>query len=189
MLNISIQITISGSPGVGKTTIAKWIAEKLGVTHISTGEIVRNFAKKHKTTIEKLNEKQKLLLDKEIYLFEKKLASSKKNFVEDGRLGFHFIKHSFKIFITCNPHVSAQRVFHNQRETEMSYRTVAELEHAMRNRGKEDEERYEKEYHLNYLNPKYYDFVLDTTALTVEEAGKKILLAFENFHKNEKIIY
>ena len=42
-----VTITISGSPGSGKTTIAKLLAKKLGIKYVYSGDIFRKKAKEY----------------------------------------------------------------------------------------------------------------------------------------------
>ena len=47
-----VTITISGTPGSGKTTVARLLEKKLGLKHIYLGMIFRELADKEKMTLE-----------------------------------------------------------------------------------------------------------------------------------------
>ena len=112
-------ITISGMPGSGKSTIAKILAQKLGYKHYSIGDLRGKMALDRHLTIDELNElgKREGWTDREPDEYQKKLGHEEDNFVIDSRLGFYFIPHSFKLFLTVDPEVAAERIFPNQRPT------------------------------------------------------------------------
>ena len=49
-------ITISGVPGSGKTTVAKLLADRLGLPHVYAGDLYRQEAKKRGLSLEAFNE-------------------------------------------------------------------------------------------------------------------------------------
>ena len=53
--DITMIITISGTPGSGKSTVAKMIATKLGFKHYSTGDFMRQMAKERGISLEELS--------------------------------------------------------------------------------------------------------------------------------------
>src|SRR5258706_8033184 len=48
-------ITISGVPGSGKTTVAKLLAERLGLPHVYAGDLYRQEARRRGLTLEQFN--------------------------------------------------------------------------------------------------------------------------------------
>ncbi len=42
------------------------------------------------------------------------LGKNEDNFIIDGRLAFHFIPHSFKLFLTVPPEEAAKRIYHDE---------------------------------------------------------------------------
>ena len=85
-------ITISGSPGAGKSTVAKLVAKKLKLKYYSIGILLRNLARKRKISlleISKLAEKSPKI-DRELDDAQIKLGK-RDNFVLDSRLGYHFV--------------------------------------------------------------------------------------------------
>ena len=49
-------VTISGTPGSGKSTVGKLIAKKLGLKHYSIGNLMRSMAKEKGLTLGELGE-------------------------------------------------------------------------------------------------------------------------------------
>jgi cytidylate kinase len=47
-----VTITISGTPGSGKSTVAILLEKKLGIKYVYSGMIFRDLAKKHKMSLE-----------------------------------------------------------------------------------------------------------------------------------------
>ena len=94
-------ITISGTPGSGKSTVAKIIARKLKLEHYSTGDFMRQLAEENKMDVlefGKLAEKDRSI-DEELDQRQINLGMEKKDFVIDGRLSWHFIPNAIKVFI------------------------------------------------------------------------------------------
>ena len=109
-------ITISGEPGSGKSTVAKAIAEKLKIKHLSAGDFMRELAAERKMTILELTQKAEKdqSIDKEIDERTKKLAEQD-NFIIDSRLAWYFIPKSLKIYLKCSADEAAKRVFTQKR--------------------------------------------------------------------------
>ena len=94
-------ISISGLPGSGKSTIGKNLAKKLGYNYYSLGDMKRRLANEKGLTIEEWN----ALSDKDSSYdtvpdkYQADLAKKEDNFIMDGRLAYHFIPQSIKIFL------------------------------------------------------------------------------------------
>lgn len=176
-------ITISGLPGAGKTTAAKAIAKKLKIKQYSMGDLRGKMAMKRGMTIDEFNAlgEKEAFTDKEADNFQKKLGQKEDNFIIDGRLSFHFIPNSIKIFLTIDEKEGAKRIFLEQRKDEKEYSSVEEVVAANRERMKSDKKRYEKYYSLNPFDEKLYDLVVDTTKLSREEIVKKIVDFAKNY--------
>ncbi len=170
-------ISISGTPGAGKTTIAKELSRKLKYKHYSVGSIMDRIAKQKKMYIEDLaavREKDDSI-DKEVDEYQIGLGKKKENFVIDSRLGFYFIPNSFKIFLFCDIDVAVGRIFKNQRAAERTYKTKAELKKALRKRILQDKRIYKKLYGIdNFYDKKHFNLSVDTSKLTVKEIISRI---------------
>jgi cytidylate kinase len=169
-------ITISGTSGAGKSTVAKFLAEKLGYKHYSTGDVLRKLAVERGITINELMIAAKTdeSIDRDIDSYSKKLGESEDNFVIDSRLAWHFIPHSVKIFLVADLTIRAERIF-MQRRKEEKFETLEEATKLMEEREKVNLGRYRKAYGITYLDKKNYDLVVDTTKTTAEEVAGKIL--------------
>ncbi len=173
-------IAISGTAGSGKSTVAKAIAKELKLKHYSAGDFMREMASERGISlieIGKLAEKDPSV-DREVDE-RNKLLAGKDDFVIDSRLAFHFIPNSIKIFLKVDPKVAAKRIFRDiqaqKRAVEKGFGSEKEVLDGIIKRQQSEVKRYQKYYGIDYLDESNYDFVLDTTNLTVEQSIKKVL--------------
>lgn len=172
-------ITISGTPGSGKSTIARGIAKKFNIKHYSIGDLMRSIAKEKGISLQELSDqaKEDKKIDFELDEETKKLAK-KDNFVIDSRLGFHFISKSIKIFVKADLNIAVKRIYkdiqNKERETEKDIKTLSDALKKTKERMKSECDRYKKYYGLNYLDESNYDFVIDTTEINAETAVERI---------------
>ncbi len=169
-------ITISGTAGAGKSTVAKEVAKRLDLKHYSNGDFMREIAQKKGVTVLELNKiaETDKSIDKELDDRLVKLGKEENNFVIDSRLGFHFIPSSFKVFLDAGIHERATRVFGDQRGTEDNI-TLHDTKDKMIEREKSESVRYSQLYGVNHLDYDNYDLVVDTTHMTVKEVVEKVL--------------
>lgn len=174
-------ITISGDPGSGKSTVAKAVAKELNLKHFSAGDFMREMAESRGISLMELTRQAEtdISIDREIDERTKHLAL-KADFVIDSRLAFHFIQKAFKIFLTVDPKVAAQRTWKDiaaqKRHAEQQLKSEKDVLNAIIKRQQSEVERYRKYYKIdNFLDAKHYDFVLDTTNLNQEQSIQKVL--------------
>ena len=173
-------VTISGTPGSGKSTVAKAIAKDLGLKHYSAGDFMREMAESRGISLMELTKQagKDTSIDKEIDDRTRHLAL-KDNFVIDSRLAFHFIPKAVKIFLKADPKVAAQRTWKDicaqKRHTENQLKSEKEVYDAIVKRQQSEIERFKKYYGVDFLDSKNYDLVLDTTSLSIEQCVQKVL--------------
>ena len=103
-----MKITISGTPGSGKTVVGKYLSKILKLDYYGIGELMRNFADENKLDLNqliRLLEKNKEL-DKSFNESIKDL-NNKNNFILDSRIGFLFICKSINIFLDADLNLRA----------------------------------------------------------------------------------
>lgn len=105
-------ITLSGKPGSGKSSTADKVAELLGYTRYSSGDIVRNYVRKHGMTLETFNARaaNDHALDEAIDEELRKLRDHN-DIVVDSRLGFYWIPESFKVYLDLDISVATARIY------------------------------------------------------------------------------
>lgn len=176
-------VTISGTPGSGKSTVAKAIAKALKLKHYSAGDFMRAMATDRNISLAELSKEAEKsdAIDKEIDKRTLELAKREDNFIIDSRLAFHFIPKavkSTKIFLTCNVKEAARRIYidivSNKRGTEREA-SQKEVEKAIGQRIKSEVKRYKKYYGVDYLDESNYDLVVDTTSISPAEVVGKVI--------------
>ena len=185
-------LTISGVPGSGKTTVAKILAEKLNLKFYSMGEMRGKIAIERGITIAELNAlgEKDSSTDKPVDDYQRELGKTSDNFIAEGRISWHFIPNSFKILVMCDPEEAAQRLYSinrahaDEQNDEPIYHSVEDAQEQLEKRIQSDQTRYKKYYGIeDYLNPKHYDLVIDTTHNTGPEmTSEQIIAEMKNRH-------
>lgn len=167
-------ITISGTAGSGKSSVAKELARRLHYEHYSMGDIQREIAKEKGLTIVELGELEKKdpSIDKMIDEKQKKLGETEDNFVLDSWLSSLFVPKGYKIFLDADINARAQRIA-KEREAE-KYETAAQAIKAIKKREKTNRERFMKFYNYDFMDKKNYDLVLDTTDSDINSTVQSI---------------
>lgn len=174
-------ITLTGIPGSGKTTAAKALSKALGVPWYSMGDLRGKMAQERGLTIDQLNAlgETESFTDTEVDEYQKKLGTSGEDCIVEGRLSWHFIPHSFKVFLTVEPSMGGERVYRSQlshaRKDEPIYASGKEATESAAARVASDVRRYQKYYGVDFLDTRNFDLVIDTTDLKPEEVAGKIL--------------
>ena len=170
-------ITISGSPGSGKSTISRLLAEKLNYEHYSSGDFVRQLAKENNQDVLTFykNAENNPEVDYKIDKRQEQLGKEKDNFVIDGRVSFYFIPHSIKVFLDVNLMVAASRIFEVKKSEEIRYESYEHARKEIEERVKNEVNRYNSLYGVNYLDKNNYNIIIDTTDLTPEQIVAKII--------------
>ncbi|MBD3203523.1 AAA family ATPase [Candidatus Woesearchaeota archaeon] len=186
-------ITISGVSGAGKSSTAIKIAEKLGMKHYSMGDLQRKLAEKHNmSTVEfsKIESKDPKY-DKERDELLIQLGKTEDNFVIDTWLGAKFIPDAFNVFLDCNLDIRAQRIFKevyhgkniagidHKRRSDKKYSSLNETKKELLKKEELNRNRWLKYYDFDYKDKKNYDFVLDTSLLTIKETVNAIIIAIK----------
>jgi len=162
-------ITISGTPGSGKTTIGEKISEKLDMEYIYSGEIFRKLAKKHKMTLEEFGKycEKNSKIDKELDEKQVEILKQKKDIVLEGRLaGWLSYKNNisaFKVFLDADIDIRTKRVM--KRENGDFDKRKKEII----KREKSEKTRYKKYYDIDLDDTSIYDTIVDAGDKTPEE--------------------
>ncbi len=181
-------ITISGTPGSGKSTIAKILQQKFHAERIYVGGIRRELARKKGMTLVELNEYAKthpetdVDVDKEAAAEARLLDKKGKTVIVEGRTQYHFLPESVKIFIKVGEEEGTRRIWKDlqqqetqQQRNEGDIHSFAQMKQRIVQREAEDAARYKKYYNIDHRDESQYDFVIDTTDITAEQAARKII--------------
>ena len=184
--NKNFIITISGTPGSGKSTIAQGLREELKAKRIYVGGIRRKIAEEKNMTLAELNQyamshpETDVDVDKVASQEARRLAKNHPVIVE-GRTQYHFLPESIKIFVMVDIKIGAKRIWQSiqnenqQQRNEAKVNNYKELEQKVIERGENDFKRYKKYYNIDYTDQKQYDFVIDTGNIRAKQATQKVL--------------
>lgn len=163
-------ITIGGMPGSGKTSVARLLSERLHRPCYSMGGLRAKMAMERGLSIDELNAvgENDPQTDAAVDEYQKHLGETEDDFIMEGRLSWHFIPRSFKIFLECDTAEAARRIFAarkatREREDEPVYNSWQETQAAIEARIASDRRRYQTHYGLDHLDRSHYDLVIDTT--------------------------
>lgn len=173
-------ITITGDLGSGKSSIAARLADRYKAERISTGLIQRDMAAKRGISTLELNKLSDSdpSIDQEIDSIFASLDERPDMLIIDSRMAWHFLPHSFKLCLTVDPMVAANRIWHAQRAGE-GYATIKECYDALVDRRASERSRFFRTYGVRLEDASNYDLIIDTTALTPEETAQAVFDAYE----------
>ena len=101
-----MRIAITGTPGVGKTTVSKVLGEKLGIKVIDITEVV----KRYKLYTEKDEDMDSYVIDFDrLEDFIKEIEKKERNIILDGHVS-HLLNPDYTIVLRCNPEIIKERL-------------------------------------------------------------------------------
>ena len=169
-------ITIGGPIGSGKTTIAKALAEKFKLRHISAGKVFREMAKENGMTLAEFSKyaEKHHEIDKDVDKRQVKIAE-KGDAVIDGRLSGWMMDADLKIWLHAPLKIRAARVANRE---DISYQTAL-METTERE--KSEKQRYKDVYGINMEDISIYDIILNTSKWDAEGTIKIIGTAYSSY--------
>ena len=180
-------ICISGNIAVGKTEVAKILAEKLEFGLYKASESFRQLARENDMDLVTFNNyvKSNPDIDKSIEARTKEVMLSSTKMVIDARLGFFLSDSAFKVYMIADEDVASNRLFKAafQRGKEEEYHSVQEAREAIKLREASEQQRYLKLYNVDIHDMNNYDFVIDTTNLIPEQVATEIIKAYNEWYK------
>lgn len=179
-------VSISGKPGAGKSTVAKVLAEKLGLKHFYMGGIIRSMAKEKGMTLQEFYANS-TDVDKLVDDYLTNLGKAHDNFLVESRTAFHFIPHSIKVYLDVDLEEGAKRIFEESKNknerNEKKYKDVEEAKRSVEKRLETEKEHYSSLYNFDAHDKNHFDYILDTTDLTIEEVREKLLNFLRQYNK------
>lgn len=174
-------ITLAGYPGSGKSTVGKLLANKLGYTRYSIGDIQRNLAHEHSMTLQEWQSHEETddSFDRKVDDDQRSLGLTEDNLVVDGRLSWYFIPHALKIFLDVSPAEGARRIFEHakqgDRQDENPYTSVEQVMSQASDRVESENKRYMAYHGVNWDDKSKFDLVIDTTNIGPNEVVQQII--------------
>lgn len=185
-----MHITITGNLGSGKSTICKLLNEKYQFEVYSTGKVQRELARQMNMTTLELNQlmcsdkKYDKMIDDETARISRE--NKDKNIIFDSRLAWHFVEHSFKVFVSVSLEVAAERVMNDQRGEEEKYSCLEEAKKLLAARAATERVRYKDIYNLNYMDFTNYNLIIDSTDCLPDKIAEIIIKEAKEFYNNTK---
>lgn len=157
-------ITISGPTGSGKTTVARGLAERFHMRHISAGEVFRRMAEERGLSLlefSKLAEGD-AALDREVDERQRAMAREG-NAIVDGRLSGWLLEADLKIWLKAPLEVRAARVAKREGKAyDVALRETREREES-------ELGRYKRIYKIDLRDLSPYHVVLETSLWSAEK--------------------
>jgi cytidylate kinase len=182
-------ITIAGMLGSGKSTTAKLLSSELGYAHYSTGGLSRDIANSQQMDVLQANlnaEKDRNTdIDFQVDERQRVLGETEDNFIIDGRLAWHFIPQSFKVYLELDTAVGARRVLADM-DTERRNREHVpddpdEYAALLDERLASESRRYKALYNVDGHDRANFDLVVDTKVNSPEQVKDIVLKAYHEW--------
>jgi cytidylate kinase len=169
-----VLITISGLPGSGKTTVARLVAQDLGLEHVYAGNIFRRQAEEHGLTLDAYVRRAESdpSIDRELDGQMEERAKAGQAVLE-GRLAAIMADRAgapaLKVFLAASEAVRARRI--SDREGGAAAERLREIQA----REASDHRRYLDLYGVDYHDTRRYDLVMETDRSTPGEVAQAIV--------------
>ena len=175
-------ISISGTLGSGKSTIANLIMKDYDYNLISAGTIMRKLALEKSMNINEFVEfiKDKPYYDNVIDDEIKKIGVENSNMIFDSRIGWYLVPESLKIFLHCNDEISAKRIHNDNSRINESFGSFFEAKVKIKERFINTILRLNYLYQIDILNKNNYDLYIDTSYLSIDEVYEQVNNAILN---------
>lgn len=176
------KLSISGDIGSGKSAVGRILCAETGYTFYSTGSIQREIAARRGMTTLELNEysEKNREIDDEIDDFSRHLGERDESFVLDSRLAWHFVPHSFKVYLKVETEIAARRILGDHRQSEDYSDLDAALTKIQARRASEIR-RFRDLYGVDLDDPENYDLVVDTSNASPESVAETILASLRQW--------
>ena len=161
-------ITISGTPGSGKSTVCNLLSEKLGLKYVYSGQIFRDMAKKYNMTLNEFGQycEYNENIDKKLDQYQLEILK-KGEVILEGRIS-GWIAHknkisALKIILDADIETRVNRII-NREKGDFEKRKIEVFM-----REESEAKRYKKYYNIDIKDKSIYDIEIDTAKKTAEE--------------------
>lgn len=183
-------ITITGDLASGKSLVAKKIAKESEAVYFSTGLLQREIAAEVGLTTLELNKYAETHpeIDREIDARVRTLTDRDTDLVVDSRMAWHFLPHSFKVYLSTQLVRAAQRVIADtERSSEPVYQDRNDAMLKLQERKASENKRYLQLYGADCSRMSNFNLVVDTTYSIPDESIRTILAGFKDWRRNKPV--
>tara|TARA_B100001939_G_scaffold337072_1_gene340896 strand:- start:559 stop:1191 length:633 start_codon:yes stop_codon:yes gene_type:complete len=180
-------ITISGKPGSGKSSTADKVAELLGYTRHSSGDMVRKILAKKHMSLEEYNSKAETDHDLDAKVDEQlRELRDGKDIIVDSRLGFYWIPESFKVYLDLDLDIATARIFKDTVSNSMrsavgtSSGSLNDVSRQVKQRMLNEQRRFKKMYGVDPYSINNFDLVIDTSRQNPQSVA---IAVFDNYRE------
>lgn len=180
-------ITIAGRPGSGKSTASKAIAEQLGYEHFSSGDFFRAIGRERGIDVTQTNRAAESdeEIDRLVDERQAEIGRTQDQLVIDGRLAWHFIPGSFKVYLDLDLEVAARRILAHMDPVRKAHEHVpddpVQYAEALQHRLELEASRYESKYGVDLHDLSNFDLVIDTATHSPQQVATLILDAYHKW--------
>ena len=173
-----MKITLAGSPGSGKSTLRKLLAEHYGLSTKGTGDFMRELSAKYgysditQFLVEYVSEHPEV--DHQVDEEQRIYGKENDDFVLDAHLGFHFVPDSIRICLICDLEEAARRILDDSGRTTESATNIKDSIDSSQQRRDTMHKNFLSLYQVDIDDHSNFDFVLDTSRLTSVEVFEKV---------------
>lgn len=185
-------ITLSGKPGSGKSSTADKVAELLGYTRHSSGDMVRTILAQKHVTLEEYNAQALTDHDLDAEVDEKLRAlRSKSDIVVDSRLGFYWIPESFKVYLDLDIDIATARIFKDtisnsmRSAVETNSTSLSIVSQQVRARMQTEQSRFRQLYGVDPYEKTHFDFIIDTSRQNPQSVAIAVFDAYREWLDTE----
>ena len=182
------KITLTGDLGSGKSATSDILCSLTGYTFLSTGQIQRRLAAEMGIDTLEMNRRadKDPSIDEQIDGVFVRLNDDPAGYVVDSRLAWFFIPGSFKVYLSVDTTVAAQRILSDPNRNSEQYQSVEEAVEKIKARKSSENARFLSKYGADCANWDNFDVVIDTTNRTREEVAGLVMEAREAKAKGEE---
>lgn len=185
-------ITLSGKPGSGKSSTADRVAEILGYTRHSSGDMVRKVLQRNGMTLEQYNNKAEddHDLDDQIDA-ELRALRDQDDIVVDSRLGFYWLPESFKVYLDLDIEVATARIYKDinlnpgRGATEGTDNSLSGVAREVAGRMITEQQRFRRLYGVDPYDKSHFDLIIDTSRHNPHSVAVAVFDSYKQWLKNE----
>ena len=182
------KISLTGDLGSGKSTVAALIIPVLGAELYSTGKQVRALAAEAGMGIKEFNEYMVSHpeIDKQIDDGLVALSDDEGAWVFDSRMAWHFVRGTFKVYLSAEEEIASIRIRNAKRAGESSADIDAAIKET-RDRRNSERLRYKTQYGVDVKDLSNYSLIVDTTYVTPEQVAATILSCYDRWRTDNSL--